>query len=115
MEKIANDKDNIYRSNELMFRTGIGANYIEAIEVDDNAREKIISELKAKGVNEFDGRPIESVIIARHQEKTEQEAKPIEPKPAQPTEDELNWMMYGYGNQPIAFPDSDKDNDKKEA
>ena len=115
MGKIANDKDYMYRSNEQMFRTGIGASYIEAIEVDDITRGQIISELRKMGLTEFDGRPIESVIIARHQKETERPVEPPKPEAAQPTQEELDWMMYGYGNQPIEFPELDKDNDKKEA
>ncbi|MDO5480980.1 MAG: hypothetical protein Q4F60_01370 [Candidatus Saccharibacteria bacterium] len=51
--------------NEQMFRTGIGANYIESIEVSNDSRDKIIAELRSMGLKEVDGRPIEEVITSR--------------------------------------------------
>ena len=51
--------------NEQMFRTGIGANYIEVIEVGELAHAGIVADLKKMGLTEFDGKPIEEVIRAR--------------------------------------------------
>ena len=51
--------------NEQMFRTGIGVDYIEAIEVDELDRDKLLEGLREKGLSEVNGRPIEEVIVAR--------------------------------------------------
>lgn len=51
--------------NEQMFRTGIGADYIEAIEVDELDRDELLEGLREKGLSEVNGRPIEEVIVAR--------------------------------------------------
>ena len=51
--------------NEQMFRTGIGVNYIEAIEVDELDRDELLEGLREKGLSEVNGRPIEEVIVAR--------------------------------------------------
>ena len=51
--------------NEQMFRTGIGVEYIEAIEVDELDRDELLEELREKGLSEVNGRPIEEVIVAR--------------------------------------------------
>ena len=51
--------------NEQMFRTGIGAEYIEAIEVDELDRDELLEGLYQKGLFEVNGRPIEEVIVAR--------------------------------------------------
>lgn len=51
--------------NEQMFRTGIGAEYIEAIEVDKLDRDELLEGLYQKGLFEVNGRPIEEVIVAR--------------------------------------------------
>lgn len=51
--------------NEQMFRIGIGASFIECIDVDSDSRDKIIAELKAMNLNEVDGRPIEEIITLR--------------------------------------------------
>lgn len=51
--------------NEQMFRTGIGAEYIEAIEVDELDRDELLEGLYQKGLFEVKGRPIEEVIVAR--------------------------------------------------
>lgn len=49
--------------NEQMFRTGIGADYVESILVaDDYMRDLVIEDLKNMGMTEFDGRAIEEVI-----------------------------------------------------
>lgn len=49
--------------NEQMFRTGIGAGFIESIEVDSSSRDGIIAELRSMGLEEINGRPIEEVVI----------------------------------------------------
>lgn len=51
--------------NEQMFRTGVGVDYIEAIEVDELDRDELLEELHEKGLFEVNGRPIEEVIVAR--------------------------------------------------
>lgn len=51
--------------NEQMFRTGIGVDYIEAIEVDELDRDELLERLREKGLFEVNGRPIEEVIVAR--------------------------------------------------
>ena len=51
--------------NEQMFRTGIGADYIEAIEVDELDRDELLEGLHEEGLFEVNGRPIEEVIVAR--------------------------------------------------
>ena len=51
--------------NEQMFRTGIGVDYIEAIEVDELDRDELLEGLYQKGLFEVNGRPIEEVIVAR--------------------------------------------------
>jgi hypothetical protein len=52
-------------SNEQMFRTGIGARFIESIEVDAFSRDGIIAELRSMGLEEIDSKPIEEVVIPR--------------------------------------------------
>ena len=51
--------------NEQMFRTGVGVDYIEAIEVDELDRDELLEGLYQKGLFEVNGRPIEEVIVAR--------------------------------------------------
>ena len=51
--------------NEQMFRTGIGVDYIETIEVDELDRDELLEGLREKGLSEVNGRPIEEVIVAR--------------------------------------------------
>ena len=51
--------------NEQMFRTGIGVDYIEVIEVDELDRDELLEGLYQKGLFEVNGRPIEEVIVAR--------------------------------------------------
>lgn len=51
--------------NEQMFRTGIGVDYIEAIEVDELDRDELLEGLREKGLSEVNGRLIEEVIVAR--------------------------------------------------
>ncbi len=65
---IANSKHPSYDDNEQMFRTGIGPQYIETIFVDLDKRDSIIADLKAMGLEEFDGRPIEEVIAVREED-----------------------------------------------
>ncbi len=52
-------------ANEQMFRTGIGANFIESVLVHPAARERIITELRSMGLEEVDGKPIEEIIVAQ--------------------------------------------------
>lgn len=59
------DLDHYSADNEQMFRTGIGAEYIEAIEVDELDRNELLEGLREKGLSEVNGRPIEEVIVAR--------------------------------------------------
>ena len=51
--------------NEQMFRTGVGVDYIEAIEVDELDRDELLEGLHEEGLFEVNGRPIEEVIVAR--------------------------------------------------
>ena len=60
--------------NEQMFRTGIGAGFIESIEVDSSSRDGIIAELRSMGLEEINGRPIEEVVVLR--KASPQEAAP---------------------------------------
>ena len=59
------DLEHYSADNEQMFRTGIGVEYIEAIEVDELDRDELIEGLREKGLFEVNGRPIEEVIVAR--------------------------------------------------
>ncbi len=68
MQLIANSEPPSYASNEQMFRTGIGPQYIERIFVNLDERDSIIADLKAMGLEEFDGRPIEEVIVVREED-----------------------------------------------
>ena len=61
---VANSGDYI-RNNEQMFRMGIGAEYIEGVEVDAQFREEIIEKLHEAGVHELNEKKIEEVIVAR--------------------------------------------------
>ena len=61
-------------NNEQMFRTGIGAGFIESIEVDSSSRDEIIAELRSMGLEEINGRPIEEVVVLR--KASPQEAAP---------------------------------------
>lgn len=56
---------NKYPRNEQMFRTGIGASFVESIEVEPNQLEGFITELKAMGLEEVNGKPIEEIVVAR--------------------------------------------------
>lgn len=59
------DLDHYSADNEQMFRTGVGVDYIEAIEVDELDRDELLEGLHEKGLFEVNGRPIEEVIVAR--------------------------------------------------
>lgn len=59
------DLEHYSADNEQMFRTGIGVDYIEAIEVDELDRDELLEGLREKGLSEVNGRPIEEVIVAR--------------------------------------------------
>ena len=59
------DLEHYSADNEQMFRTGIGAEYIEAIEVDKLDRDELLEGLYQKGLFEVNGRPIEEVIVER--------------------------------------------------
>lgn len=59
------DLEHYSADNEQMFRTGIGVEYIEAIEVDELDRDELLEELREKGLSEVNGRPIEEMIVAR--------------------------------------------------
>ena len=64
MKKIA-DHPTGYSHNEQMFKTGIGAQYVEKIYAGSWDRNIIIDGLKEMGLEEFDGRPIEEVVVLR--------------------------------------------------
>lgn len=67
------DPDNPYpRQNEQMFRTGIGAEYIESIEIDDPLYNDIISGLKSQGLKEINGQPIEKIVVPRNDLSSDQ-------------------------------------------
>lgn len=59
------DLEHYSADNEQMFRTGIGVEYIEVIEVDELDRDELLEGLYQKGLFEVNGRPIEEVIVAR--------------------------------------------------
>lgn len=63
--KISNPNECISHTNEQMFRTGIGADYIESISVDPYEYNGVISELRSMGLEEIDGKPIEEIIVSR--------------------------------------------------
>lgn len=68
---------NFYPSgNEQMFRTGIGANFVESIEVDSYFRDEIITELRSMGLEEIGGRPIEEVVVLRQTTQSEMVPSP---------------------------------------
>lgn len=63
-EIFAQSKEIIFSpgENEGMFRTGIGAEFIESIKVDPSLYNTIIAELKFIGLAEVNGKPIEEII-----------------------------------------------------
>ena len=62
--KVAQAKNEMPQ-NEQMFKTGIGVEYIEKIEMDPDRREELIDVLKESGLTEVNGKPIEEFIVAR--------------------------------------------------
>ena len=64
-QRTMGDLEHYSADNEQMFRTGIGVEYIEAIEVDELDRDELLEGLYQKGLFEVNGRPIEEVIVAR--------------------------------------------------
>ena len=64
-QRTMGDLSHYSADNEQMFRTGIGVDYIEAIEVDELDRDELLEGLHEKGLSEVNGRPIEEVIVAR--------------------------------------------------
>lgn len=65
-DKITNPNSYYSSCNEQMFRTGIGAGFVESIEVGgSDSRDGIIAELRSMGLEEIDGKPIEEVVILR--------------------------------------------------
>lgn len=64
-DKTTNPSSYYSSSNEQMFRTGIGARFIESIEVGSDSRDGIIAELRSMGLEEINGKPIEEVVILR--------------------------------------------------
>ena len=64
-QRTIGDLDHYSADNEQMFRTRVGVDYIEAIEVDELDRDELLEGLHQKGLFEVNGRPIEEVIVAR--------------------------------------------------
>lgn len=64
-QRTMGDLSHYSADNEQMFRTGIGVDYIEAIEVDELDRDELLEGLHEKGLFEVNGRPIEEMIVAR--------------------------------------------------
>ena len=64
-QRTMGDLSHYSADNEQMFRTGIGVDYIEAIEVDELDRDELLEGLHEEGLFEVNGRPIEEVIVAR--------------------------------------------------
>lgn len=64
-QRTMGDLSHYSADNEQMFRTGVGVDYIEAIEVDELDRDELLEGLHEKGLFEVNGRPIEEVIVAR--------------------------------------------------
>ena len=62
-DKTTNPNSNYSIGNEQMFRTGIGAGFVESIEVDSSQRNGIIAELRSMGLEEINGKPIEEVVV----------------------------------------------------
>lgn len=103
--KTTNPNEAYPTGNEQMFRTGIGVEYIESIQVDPYSRDKIIAELHAMGLEEVNGRPIEEIIVSRETPKysiSPENAEPeldinpdipknlqIEPTPVLSTDEEI--------------------------
>ena len=64
-QRTMGDLSHYSADNEQMFRTGVGVDYIEAIEMDELDRDELLEGLHEKGLFEVNGRPIEEVIVAR--------------------------------------------------
>lgn len=64
-QRTMGDLSHYSADNEQMFRTGVGVDYIEVIEVDELDRDELLEGLHKKGLFEVNGRPIEEVIVAR--------------------------------------------------
>lgn len=64
-QRTMGDLSHYSADNEQMFRTGIGVDYIEAIEVDELDRDELLEGLHQKEFFEVNGRPIEEMIVAR--------------------------------------------------
>ncbi|MBB1503696.1 hypothetical protein HG471_002765 [Candidatus Saccharibacteria bacterium] len=64
-QRTMGDLDHYSADNEQMFRTGVGVDYVEAIEVDELDRDELLEGLHEEGLFEVNGRPIEEVIVAR--------------------------------------------------
>lgn len=64
-DTITNPNSYYSSCNEQMFRTGIGAGFVESIEVGSDSRDGIIAELRSMGLEEINGKPIEEVVILR--------------------------------------------------
>ena len=77
-DNITNPNSYYSSCNEQMFRTGIGAGFVESIEVDSNLRDGIIAELRSMGLEEIDGKPIEEVVILRKTPPSEAEKQKLE-------------------------------------
>ena len=78
--KLTDPNDHYLAGNEQMFRTGIGAGFIESIEVASYSRDDIIAELRSMGLDEINGRPIEEVVVRRKappQEAASDSFKPL--------------------------------------
>lgn len=63
--RILNPNEYISNTNEQMFRTGIGADYVESISVDPHEYDRVIAELRSMGLEEIDGKSIEEIIVSR--------------------------------------------------
>ncbi len=84
------DPNGYYPSgNEQMFRTGIGARFVECIEVDPHSRDSIIAELRAMGLEEIDGKPIEEIIVPR--KGSSSEATPDYSSSSTPLDAPMSW------------------------
>jgi hypothetical protein len=66
-------------TNEQMFRTGIGADYIEAIIVD-YGKDEMVAKLRAMGLEEVNGRNIEDLIMVRDEKKEAEKAAELKLK-----------------------------------
>lgn len=90
-DNITNPNSYYSSCNEQMFRTGIGAGFVESIEVDSNLRDGIIAELRSMGLEEINGKPIEEVVIPR---KT---------PPSEATPDStVNWDVFNQSSEELS-------------